>query len=442
VAADAAHAFAQTVANACANALGEAIAGVILHGSMATSDYVPGQSDIDLLVIVNDPLTDGQIASLRDAIERVKGDAPAPMDLRVVTRHVALAPTKALFMEAYFRIKAGHSALLTETRHAEPDLAVELSVSRAIGQALLGPGPRELIAEVPKRLVLEVDDQQLAHWQELGRDLEHAVIEVLTACRIWQFTEEGRHTSKTEAGRWVLARAPGLEVVEHALHRRQMTTTLPIDLDQVQHLLALVRHRVNDELFLGTDPEHPGDVPSRLNHLGGRLIIVTGAPATGKTTLAAALGSHLGMPVLSKDLIKETLLESVESGSLQESQRLGHAAFKVLYAVAQELLDAGVSVILEAPFKRGVGEPELRSLVKGRIAAVIVCTASPELVVNRFRERATGSERHPGHMDRVRPEISSVLPFEPPDLGVPEIVVDTSRGYQPSLEELIARLCR
>jgi len=265
VAADAAHAFAQSVANACANVLGEAIAGVILHGSMATSDYVPGQSDIDLLIVVNDQLTDGQIASLRDAIEAVMAGAPAPMDLRVVTRHVALAPTKAPFMDAYFRIKAGHPALLTETRHAEPDLAVELSVSRANGQALLGPAPAELIAEVPKRLILEVDDQQLARWQEVGSDLEHAVIEVLTACRIWQFTEEGRHTSKTEAGRWMLAKAPGLEVVRQALRRRHMTTTLPIDLDQVQQLLALVRDRVNDELRPRTDAEHPGE--HQLGHL-------------------------------------------------------------------------------------------------------------------------------------------------------------------------------
>jgi predicted nucleotidyltransferase len=254
---DKAYKFAQTITTACSNALHEVVAGVILHGSMATSDYVPGRSDIDLLVVVNDPLTDGQIASLRDAIEAVKADAPAPMDLRVVTRHVALAPTKAPFMDAYFRIKAGHSALLTETRHAEPDLAVELSVSRANGQALLGPAPAELIAEVPKRLVLEVDDQQLARWQEVGSDSEHAVIEVLTACRIWQFAEEGRHTTKTEAGRWVLARAPGLEVVRQALRRRHMTTTLPIDLDQVQHLLALVRDRVNDKLRLRTDAEHP-----------------------------------------------------------------------------------------------------------------------------------------------------------------------------------------
>jgi dephospho-CoA kinase len=60
-------------------------------------------------------------------------------------------------------------------------------------------------------------------------------------------------------------------------------------------------------------------------------VIVTGAPATGKSTLAVNLASNLGMPVLSKDLVKEALLESINPGSLRESQRLGQAAFKALY---------------------------------------------------------------------------------------------------------------
>jgi Nucleotidyltransferase domain len=31
---------------------------LILHGSLTLGDYLPGRSDIDLLLIVNDPLTD------------------------------------------------------------------------------------------------------------------------------------------------------------------------------------------------------------------------------------------------------------------------------------------------------------------------------------------------------------------------------------------------
>jgi hypothetical protein len=34
--------FARTLARACAGALGEAVTGVILHGSLTLDDYAPG----------------------------------------------------------------------------------------------------------------------------------------------------------------------------------------------------------------------------------------------------------------------------------------------------------------------------------------------------------------------------------------------------------------
>jgi hypothetical protein len=49
--AEAAVRFAKALARACAGTLGETVAGVILHGSLTLDDYVPGRSDVDLLVI-------------------------------------------------------------------------------------------------------------------------------------------------------------------------------------------------------------------------------------------------------------------------------------------------------------------------------------------------------------------------------------------------------
>ena len=157
-------------------------------------------------------------------------------------------------MEVYLRIGLEGSQLFVETRQAEPDLVVELSISRASGLALLGPAPDELIAEVPKRLVLEVSEAQLAHWHAVGSDPKHAELVVLTACRIWEFVEEGRHTSKVEAAEWALSREPGLHVVRDALRHRQLDSGTAIDGGQVQQLLALVQARMKEELR-GTHPE-------------------------------------------------------------------------------------------------------------------------------------------------------------------------------------------
>jgi hypothetical protein len=85
--------FVQTLARACAWALGETVAGVILHGSLTLDDYVQGCRDVDLLVAIDDPLSDARLAALTEAISSRRAEAPGPVDLRLVTRQVAASPT-------------------------------------------------------------------------------------------------------------------------------------------------------------------------------------------------------------------------------------------------------------------------------------------------------------------------------------------------------------
>jgi predicted nucleotidyltransferase len=58
--------FAGVLASTCAGALGETVAGVVLHGSLTLGDYLPGRSDVDLLVVVDEPLTDARLAALTE----------------------------------------------------------------------------------------------------------------------------------------------------------------------------------------------------------------------------------------------------------------------------------------------------------------------------------------------------------------------------------------
>jgi hypothetical protein len=109
--------FAQALARACARALGEAVAGVILHGSLTLDDYLPGRSDVDLLVVVDDPLTEAQLDALAEAVAGHRSRAPGPVDLRLVTRQVAASPTPAPPLEAYLRLTPGSGVRLEERRH-------------------------------------------------------------------------------------------------------------------------------------------------------------------------------------------------------------------------------------------------------------------------------------------------------------------------------------
>jgi predicted nucleotidyltransferase len=243
--AEAALRFANELARACTKALGETVAAVILHGSLTLGDYVPGRSDVDLLVVIEDPPSDAQLGALTEAMASRRARAPGPVDLRVVTRQVAASPTPAPPLEAYLRLTLTSGVRVEERRHpGERDLAVELSVCRAHGRSLLGAAPAELIGEVPDRWVVVVGDAQLADWQAIGDDPPYAELTVLTACRVWRFAEEGRHVSKAAAAQWALGRDPTLGVVGDALRRRHGDPAARIDPAQVARLLAVVRARL------------------------------------------------------------------------------------------------------------------------------------------------------------------------------------------------------
>ena len=178
------------------------------------------------------------------------------------------------------------------------------------------------------------------------------------------------------------------------------------------------------------------------DHRRSLLVLVGGAPASGKTTLATLLAASLGLPVLSKDLIKERLLDALGAADLARSRELGAASYGVLYAVVARLLDAGVGVIVESNFGRGRAEGELRPLAARARSVLVHCETTPVEIVRRYTARAARGERHPGHLDAaVLPDLLRNLAagaYEPLDLGIPTLRVDTSAGYAPALAEIVA----
>jgi predicted nucleotidyltransferase len=241
------HAAAAELANelvaGCAEIVGERLVAAVLHGSLATGGYVPGRSDVDVLVVVEDPPSDEELLALRDLVVRLAARAGnGGLDLHVLTRAAAASLTEAPALELYVGV---HGDLPPEVllRVDDPTSIPELATARAGGYSLVGPESRVLLSPIPDEWVVARGDAYVARWQELTNDEPMSEFMVLTTCRIWRFAVEGVHCSKAEAGRWALDRDPTLTAVRDALrHRAGEDVTIPPE--DIGALLARVRREI------------------------------------------------------------------------------------------------------------------------------------------------------------------------------------------------------
>ena len=92
------------------------------------------------------------------------------------------------------------------------------------------------------------------------------------------------------------------------------------------------------------------------------LIVVTGPSCSGKTTLAAQLGRDLSLPVIHRDVLKETLFDTLGWRDRAWSRALGGASYDLLFSVLESFLQAGSPCIVESNFEVGRASSRLKSL--------------------------------------------------------------------------------
>lgn len=132
------------------------------------------------------------------------------------------------------------------------------------------------------------------------------------------------------------------------------------------------------------------------------IVLVTGHPGTGKTTLAEILAQGLKLPLTGRDQIKETLLDTLGWPTEEWANKLGVASWALLYQQIERLLAAEIDQVVESNFDprfANIHWQRLRQRYTFRLIQ-IRCEASAEVVLARYHARIADGTRHPGHINR------------------------------------------
>jgi adenylylsulfate kinase-like enzyme len=135
-------------------------------------------------------------------------------------------------------------------------------------------------------------------------------------------------------------------------------------------------------------------------------VVVSGLPASGKTTLARSLALALGLRLLDKDDILEGLFDAIGVGDAAWRTELSRPSDDVLFRAAR----ASPSAVLVSFWRREVVSPSAGtptaslSGLPGELVEVF-CRCEPDVAARRFVART----RHRGHLDALA-NIDEIVP--------------------------------
>jgi predicted kinase len=119
------------------------------------------------------------------------------------------------------------------------------------------------------------------------------------------------------------------------------------------------------------------------------IVVVSGLPATGKSTLSSRLGRDLAVPVVSRDRLRLAVFADLEESPIAR-QLMAAAATRLVTEVLSSIFDAGGGAVFDGNFNRPDHADGLAELLAERRARTVeVCLwGDADALTARFVERA------------------------------------------------------
>lgn len=167
-----------------------------------------------------------------------------------------------------------------------------------------------------------------------------------------------------------------------------------------------------------------------------KLIIVCGAPGSGKTTLARELSKKLGIVCLHKDSIKEQLYESMKMTSLEDSKKIGKPSVDIMLRLAKEQIKNGVDIIIESPFYFEEDYDLFRFWQEKYNLDIysVACSIDEKTRQKRFSKRG----RHQAHHDTERD--FKIVDYDYSSIPEEQIFIKTNAPTEKLVDEIVKKI--
>jgi predicted kinase len=132
-----------------------------------------------------------------------------------------------------------------------------------------------------------------------------------------------------------------------------------------------------------------------------KVLVINGLPGVGKTTAATALAQRLVWPLMTKDMFKESLFDSLGWSDRAWSRQLSRASMDLLFLWLERELVARRPCVIESNFEHDRDTPRFMALAAQysvQFVQVHVVCDGPTLW-QRHQHRGQDGSRHPGHQE-------------------------------------------
>ena len=189
------------------------LVGIYLHGSSVMGCFNPAKSDIDLIIVVKEHLSDECKKKYMDMVVDANESGPAKgIEMSIVTADVCKPFVYPTPFELHFSVaclnwyKSNPDDYVQKMNGTDKDLAAHFTIIVKRGKCLYGAPISDVFSEVPKADYMDSIWLDIAEAKEDIAD--NTMYIILNLARVLAFKESELALSKKEGGEWALENVP------------------------------------------------------------------------------------------------------------------------------------------------------------------------------------------------------------------------------------------